>query len=290
VFVKTSKDPAVAVGHSVNPADWQITFDELMARIAGRFGRIEPRRTARAYLSALLSNTERKNCPHLAEHAGPHTMQRPLRTAQWQTDELRDDLREYVIEHLGHDGGMLIVDETGFMKKGDGSAGVQRQYTGTAGKIENSQVGVFLAYASPHGRTLIDRRLYLPAHSWLTDAPRCQAAGVPQEIGFATKPALAAQMLTAALDAAIPAAWVSGDEVYGQDPKLRTLLESRQIGYVLAIAGNRRVTLEGTQASAAQIAATVADRHWHHYSAGAGAKGPRFYAWAWARIDTDHSG
>jgi SRSO17 transposase len=293
VFVKTSKDPAVAVGHSVNPADWQITFDEMMARIAGRFGRIEPRRTARAYLSALLSNIERKNCWHLAEqagHAGPHAMQRLLRTARWQADEIRDDLREYVIEHLGHDSGVLIVDETGFVKKGDGSAGVQRQYTGTAGKIENSQIGVFLAYASPRGRALIDRRLYLPARSWLADAPRCQAAAIPEEIGFATKPALAAQMLTAALEAAVPAAWVSGDEVYGQDPKLRDLLESRRVGYVLAIAGNRRVNLEGAEASAAQIAASVADRHWHRYSAGAGAKGPRFYAWAWARIDTGHSG
>ncbi|MFB9629995.1 IS701 family transposase [Nonomuraea helvata] len=258
-----------------------------MSRIASRFGRIEPRRTATAYVRGLLSDLEAKNCWNLAEHAGltgPQAMQRLLRTACWDADAVRDDVRGYVIEQLGQDG-VLIVDETGFLKKGGGSAGVQRQYTGTAGRIENSQVGVFLAYATPRGRALLDRRLYLPEHTWLADRGRCAKAGVPEQTAFATKPALAAEMIADALDAGLSARWVSGDEVYGQDPRLRGLLEQRRIGYVLAIAGNRRVNLDGIDRSAADIAAGVADRHWHRYRAGQGVKGPRWYAWAWARID-----
>lgn len=150
---------------------------------------------------------------------------------------------------------------------------MQRQYSGTAGRIENCQLGVFLAYATPSGRALPDRRLYLPAHTWLADPARCQAAGVPDEIAFATKPALATGMVLAALEAGVPACWVAGDEVYGQDPRLRAALEERRMGYVLAIAGNRRVELEGVHLSAAEVAARVADRHWHHYRAGQGAKG-----------------
>lgn len=277
----------MAVADTVDPDGWMVTFNDLMGRIAGRFGRIEPRRTATAYVRGLLSDLDRKNCWNLAEHAGltgPQAMQRLLRTACWHTDAVRDDLRDYVIEQLGYDG-VLIVDETGFLKKGAGSAGVQRQYTGTAGRIENSQVGVFLAYATARGRALVDRRLYLPQHSWLANPMRCAKAGVPEQAAFATKPALAAEMIDAALDTGLPTRWVSGDEVYGQDPRLRALLEQRGVGYVLAIAGNRRVNLDGTDRSAAGIAADVADRHWHHYRAGQGVKGPRWYAWAWARID-----
>jgi SRSO17 transposase len=277
----------MAVADTVDPDGWMVTFNDLMSRIAGRFRRVEPRRAATAYVRGLLSDLERKNCWNLAEHAGlsgPQAMQRLLRTARWDADAVRDDLRGYVAEQLGEDG-VLIVDETGFVKKGSGSAGVQRQYTGTAGRIENSQVGVFLAYATTRGRALLDRRLYLPEHSWMADPERCLAAGVPDDAAFATKPALAAAMIAAALDAGLSAQWVSGDEVYGQDPHLRGLLEQRGVGYVLAIAGNRRVNLEGTDSSAADIAAGVADRHWHRYRAGQGAKGPRWYAWAWARID-----
>lgn len=277
----------MAVAGTVDPDGWMVTFNDLMSRIAARFGRIEPRRAATAYVRGLLADLERKNCWNLAEHAGlsgPQAMQRLLRTARWDADAVRDDLRGYVTEQLGCDG-VLIVDETGFLKKGGGSAGVQRQYTGTAGRIENSQVGVFLAYATARGRALLDRRLYLPEHSWLADPARCRAAGVPEQATFATKPALAAEMIADALDAGLSARWVSGDEVYGQDPRLRTLLEQRRIGYVLAIAGNRRVNLEGADRSVADITADVADRHWHHYRAGQGAKGPRWYAWAWARID-----
>ncbi|SDK62492.1 SRSO17 transposase [Nonomuraea maritima] len=277
----------MAVADTVDPDGWMVTFNDLMGRIAGRFGRVEPRRTATAYVRGLLSDLGRKNCWNLAEHAGlsgPQAMQRLLRTACWDADAVRDDVRGYVAEQLGEDG-VLIVDETGFLKKGSRSAGVQRQYTGTAGRIENSQVGVFLAYATARGRALVDRRLYLPEHSWLADPARCAQAGVPEEAAFATKPALAAEMIAAALDTGLSARWVSGDEVYGQDPRLRALLERRRVGYVLAIAGNRRVNLAGLDRSAAGVAAGVADRHWHRYRAGQGAKGPRWYAWAWARID-----
>jgi SRSO17 transposase len=191
--VKTSEDRVRAAADSVDPDRWMVTFDDLMHRIASRFGRIEPRRTAGGYVRGLLSDIERKNCWNLAEQAGltgPQAMQRLLRTACWDADAVRDDVRGYVTEHLGGSG-VLIVDETGFLKKGNRSAGVQRQYTGTAGRIENSQVGVFLAYATPRGRALIDRRLYLPEHSWLADQSRCRAAGVPAQTAFATKPALA---------------------------------------------------------------------------------------------------
>lgn len=267
-------------------------FDEVMARIAGRFGRVEPRPTAHAYLLGLLSGVERKNCWQLAEHAGhvrPGPMQRLLRYARWDADAVRDDLRTYVADHLGTDGGVLIVDETGFVKKGQSSAGVQRQYTGTAGRIENSQVGVFLALATSRGRALIDRRLYLPEQSWCTDAERRHAAGIPQTVQFATKPRLAGEMIVAALDAGITASWATGDEAYGQDPQLRTALEARGIGYVLAVACSTRVRLNHnrTPARADVLAQRLPATAWQRHSAGPGAKGPRYYDWAWIHIGSD---
>jgi len=262
-------------------------LDELMGRVAARFGRVEPRRTARAFVAGLLSGTERKNCWWLAEWAGHHSpdaMQRLLRTARWDADLMRDDLRSFVAEHLGHRDGVLIADETGFVKKGTCSAGVQRQYTGTAGRIENTQVGVFVAYVSPRGRALIDRALYLP-RSWAGDPDRCRAAGVPPGTVFASKPALARQMLARALDAGVPAAWVAADEVYGADPALRAALERRGTGYVLAIACHRRVTSGGVTLRADDLAARLPTRAWQQLSAGPGAKGPRYYDWAWAALD-----
>jgi SRSO17 transposase len=226
--VWTLEDRALAAGHSVDRARWRASFDQTMARIAGLFGRVEPRAAARAYLLGLLSGTERKNCWRLAEHAGhsrPGPMQRLLRSARWDADALRDQVRRYVVDHLGTADGVLVVDETGFLKKGRASAGVQRQYTGTAGRIENSQVGVFLAYASSRGRALIDRRLYLPEQTWCQDADRCRRAGVPDDVVFATKPRMALRMITAALDAGVNSSWVTGDEAYGQGPGLRSGLE-----------------------------------------------------------------
>lgn len=282
----------MAAADSVDPERWIVTLNDLLGRIAGRFGRIEPRRAAGAYVRGLLADIDRKNCWNLAEHAGqagPQAMQRLLRTARWDADAVRDDIRASVIERLGP-GGVLIVDETGFEKKGGSSAGVQRQYSGTTGRVENCQIGVFLAYATSNGRALIDRRLYLPEHSWLADAARCEHAGVPAATRFATKPALATAMIVAALEANVDTRWVSGDEVYGQDPRLRATLEERQVGYVLALAANRTLVLDGMQMSAAHVAARIADRHWHRYSAGNGAKGHRLYAWAWARIDEHRPG
>ncbi|MFF4648132.1 IS701 family transposase [Streptomyces sp. NPDC001389] len=267
-------------------------FDQVMARIAGRFGRVEPRASARAYLLGLLSKAERKNCWQLAEQAGhvrPGPMQRLLRYARWDADAVRDDLRAYAVEHLGTDDAVLIVDETGFVKKGHASAGVQRQYTGTAGRIENSQVGVFLAYATSRGRALIDRRLYLPEQSWCSDPERRHAAGIPEEVQFATKPRLAWEMIAATLDAGVEAAWVTGDEAYGQDPRLRAALEARGTGYVLAVACSMRVRINHgrTPVRADTVTGRLPATSWQRHSAGNGAKGPRHYDWAWIHIGTD---
>jgi SRSO17 transposase len=285
--VTTDNDLAVAAGHSVDPGRWAAGLDEVMGRIAGRFSRVEPRRRARAFLLGLLAELPRKNCWTIAELAGdatPGGMQHFLAAASWDADGVRDDLREYVIEHLGDPGAVLVVDETGDLKKGSATAGVQRQYSGTAGRIENCQVAVFLTYAAPAGHALIDRALYLPK-SWTADAGRCQAAGIPAGTVFATKPKLAREMIGRALDAGVPASWVAGDEVYGSDPGLRKDLETRQIGYVLAIARTHQVATCAGPAPAGQIAARLPRSAWQRYSAGPGSKGWRYYDWAWARID-----
>jgi SRSO17 transposase len=266
----------------VGPAGWSVGVDELLDRIASRFGRIECRRRVRGFLLALLADLPRKNCWTLAEHAGnatPDGMQHLLARAVWDTDGVGADLRDYVVEHLADPGAVLVIDETGDVKKGSRTVGVQRQYTGTAGRIENSQVAVYLTYSAAGGHALIDRELYLP-RSWTDDPARCAAAGVPAHVGFATKPALATAMLVRALDARVPASWVTGDEVYGADPDLRTALEARRIGYVLAIAGNRRLPTAAGPIRADVLAAALPRRAWQRLSAGSGAKGQRYYDWA----------
>ena len=265
---------------------WAAGLEALHARIAGRFARAEPRRRALAYLRGLLGNVGRKNGWQLAEHAGeatPDGMQRLLATADWDPDLVRDDLRAYVVEHLGDPGAVLVVDETGFLKKGTTSVGVQRQYSGTAGKVDNCQVGVFLAYASAKGRAFIDRELYLPER-WTEDPERCKAARVPEEIGFGTKPELAQLMLERALDAGVPAAWVTADEVYGGSPTLRQWLEGRGVWHVLAVKCTELLAVDGPQGavrtSTEQLAAAVPAEQWIACSAGHGAKGRRLYDWA----------
>ena len=284
----------MAAGHSVDgdPAFWQAGLDELLVRVAGRFGRVEPRRRARAFVCGLLADLPRKNCWTLAEHAGdasPDGMQHLLARAAWDHDGVRDDLRAYLVEHLGDPGAVLVVDETGDLKKGTQTVGVQRQYTGTAGRVDNAQVAVLLAYASPAGHGVIDRELYVP-RSWTRDPDRLRAAGVPDQVGFATKPALAQAMICRALDAGVPAAWVTGDEVYGADPRLRACLEARQIGYVLAVACDHPVVAGGTAWRADRLRQRVPPRAWQCVSAGRGAKGHRFYDWAFVQLDPDDPG
>ncbi len=229
-----------------------------------------------------MSDLPRKNCWTIAEHAGhatPDGLQHLLARASWDDDGVRDDLRDYVVDGLGDTGTVLVVDETGDVKKGVRTVGVQRQYTGTAGRIENSQVAVYLTYATDAGHAFIDRALYLP-RSWTTDAERRTRAGVPDDIDFATKPALARQMITRALDAGVTASWVAGDEVYGGNPYLRTELEDRGVGYVLAVACSHQVDTGAGTHRADEIAKCLPRQAWQRLSAGDGAKGPRIYDWA----------
>jgi SRSO17 transposase len=219
--VWTQEDLAVAAGKSIDPGRWRVELDGLMARFASRFARLESRRLARDAVVGLMSGLEVKNCWTLAEHAGhdsPDGLQHLLRKAKWDTDGVRDDLRRYVVERLGETDAVLVVDETGDLKKGAHTVGVQRQYTGTAGRIENAQVAVYLTYASAAGHALIDRELYLP-RVWADDTDRREQAGVPATVKFATKPALATEMITRALDAGVAAHWVAGDEVYRRGPE-----------------------------------------------------------------------
>jgi SRSO17 transposase len=261
------------------------------------FIRPEPRRQAGLYLEGLLSEVQRKNGWQLAEQIGdarPWRTQRVLSHVQWDQDAARDICRDYVIEHIGHPDGVLVVDEPGFLKKGTHSAGVARQYSGTAGRIENCQVGVFLAYASSKGHALIDRALYLP-EAWCADAGRRAEAAIPEDVVFATKPPLARQMIVRALDAGVPCAWVLGDEVYGSDHTLRRLLEQREQPYVLTVRSNEKLwatkhAREGVRAkktgwyTAAELAEACPAGAWQRLSAGAGSKGERFYDWTCLRL------
>jgi SRSO17 transposase len=280
--VWTTEDRAVAAGLRVDLDRWRREFDGLMLRVGGRFARVEPRRRMAGFVAGLLAGLPRVNCWSIAEHAGedcPRGMQRLLSSAVWDEAGVRDDLRGYVLEHFADPGAVLVVDETGDLKKGAMTVGTQRQYTGTAGRIENAQVAVYLTYAAPAGSAFIDRALYLP-RSWTGDPVRCQAAGVPAGTAFATKPALARQMIGRALDAGTPAAWVTGDEVYGQDPQLRAGLARRGLGYVLAVAKSHPVTTGIGTRPAIDLARRLPARAWQRLSAGPGAKGPRWYDWA----------
>ncbi len=263
--------------------EWPDEFAAVVGRIGPRFARSEARAHAAAYLRGLLGRAERKNGWQLAEAVGdatPYGLQQFLYRAAWDPDAVRDDLRDYVVAHLGDPGGVLVVDETGFLKKGDKSVGVQPQYSGAAGRTANAQVGVFLTYASPRGHTFLDRALYLP-ESWTDNRDRCRGAGIPDEVAFATKPAQAQAMLERALGADVPAAWVTADSVYGAVKYLRVWLEARPIGYVLAVSG--KDTVVGPDWRRRRMSTYLADPPadgWRRLSAGDGAKGPRWYDWA----------
>jgi SRSO17 transposase len=263
-------------------------LDELMLRAGRHFRRPEPRRRARAFVLGLLAPLPRKNCWTIAEQAGdatPDGMQHLLARACWDADGVRDEVRGFVIEQLGDPQAVLVADETGDLKKGTATAGVQRQYTGTAGRIENAQVAVYLGYASPAGYTLVDRELYLP-QSWTSDPGRCKAAGIPQDTGFATKPELAWRMIERATTAGVPFGWFAGDEVYGDNGKLRSRLETAQIRYVLAVSCDHRIPAgAGRALRADELAARLPGRAWQRLSAGNGAKGHRYYDWAWVTIN-----
>jgi SRSO17 transposase len=261
---------------------------ELSERIAPRFGRAEVRSRVGRYLRGLLASVERKNGWQLAEELGDsnaHGVQRLMAEADWDEEVVRDDLRAYVIEHLGETGGILAVDETGFIKKGKKSAGVARQYSGTAGRRENSQVGVFLLYASSKGAAFIDRALYLP-EEWTADRVRCREAGIPDKVAFATKGELAQQMLSRAFAAGVPADWVVGDTVYGYD-ELRLWLDEQQKNYVLAVPETHMIWVQGRQQPVGLVAALLPEEAWVVLSAGEGSKGPRLYEWAWLQLPAE---
>ncbi len=269
---------------------WAVGLSALHQRIAKHFVRAEPRQQAYEYLRALLSPIERKNGWQIAEHSGaasPDGVQRLLATAQWDADKVRDDLRAYVVEHLGHPDAVLVVDETGFLKKGTKSVGVKRQYCGTAGKRENCQVGVFVAYASPTGRTFLDRELYLP-EEWADDPARRTEAGVPETVTFATKPQIARQMLKRTLKAGVPAGWVTADSVYGGTYQFRHDIVKRQVRYVVGVTSTQAIWVWDTggprQRPIREVVQRVTPEGWTRLSAGDGAKGPRLYDWAWGVI------
>jgi SRSO17 transposase len=273
------------MARSEDGSGWSAAFVALVSGLAPRFGRIEARRRLAAYLRGLLAPIERKNGWQLAEAAGdatPDGVQEFLSRVHWDADAVRDDLRSYVAEHLGDVDAVLVLDETGFLKKGAKSAGVQRQYSGTAGRIENCQIGVFLGYAGRYGRALIDRALYLP-ESWTADPARRARARVPEEIAFTTKPKLGLAMLERAHGVGLPFSSVTADSVYGADHTLRRWLQGKGLGYVLAVTRAQRLGFGRVE----DRLEALTSRAWHRLSAGDGAKGPRLYDWAYLPYGSD---
>jgi len=269
-------------------ARWAQALARLHARFAPRFARPEPRRRALAYLQGLMSSIERKNGWQLAEHAReatPYGMQRLLSQAVWDAGLVRDELRSYVYEHLGEQGAILVIDETSFPKEGEKSAGVQVQYCGTTGVVENCQVAVFLDYATSRGHALIDRELYLPK-AWVDDPERCREAGIPQTVHFQTKCELARQMVERVHLAQIPIAWVVADTVYGNNLDLRTWLEAQGYPYVLAVACDETVGMRPPDGRRRQVevreveALVLKAQDWQRLSMSEGTKGPRLFDWA----------
>jgi SRSO17 transposase len=262
---------------------------EVYKRIAPHFRRAQVRKRAQRFLEGLLAPVERKNGWQMAEalgEHGPRGVQRLLGEADWDEEAVRDDLRRYVIDHLGEANGILVMDETGFIKKGKKSAGVARQYSGTAGRRQNSQIGVFLLYATSQGAAFVDRELYLP-EEWTGDRVRCREAGIGEEVPFATKGELAQRMLARAFAAGVPAQWVVADTVYGYD-EMRRWLEEQERHYVLAVPETHTVWIAGQAQPVGLVAALLPKEAWTVLSAGEGSQGPRLYEWAWLALSPEH--
>jgi SRSO17 transposase len=266
---------------------WVQSLFSLHARIAPRFARSEPRRRVLAYLQGILSDTARKNGWQLAEHARearPDGMQRLLSQAVWDTNGVRDDLRAYALEHLGTESAILVIDESGFPKRGHKSAGVGLQYCGITGQVQNCQVGVFLTYVTARGHTLIDRELYLPL-DWCEDRERCQAAHIPESVHFQTKPELAIQMLERMQEVGCPMAWVVADTVYGGNLDLRTWLQAHGYHYVMAVACDEPVGIVTADGQRRRVevreveALLLQEQDWQRLSMSEGTKGPRLFYW-----------
>jgi SRSO17 transposase len=262
---------------------WADALADLHERIAHRFARSEVRERARRYLVGLLERVERKNGWQLAEaigEPGPRGVQRLLSAATWDADAVRDDLRAYVVDHLGDPAsGVLIIDDTGFVKKGDKSCGVGRQYTGTVGDTANAQVGVFLAYASEKGAAFVDRALYLP-RGWTDDPGRCREAGIPATVRFATKLALAQRMLARAFAAGVPAGWVVADSAYGRSHGFRRWLEERECAYALMVPTTHAVRYLGRRQTVVKLVARLPDDVWKTVTVGAETPSADRQVWA----------
>ncbi len=274
--------------------EWASGLDDVLARISPLFYRTESRKHAEQYFRGLLSPIERKNGWTIAEHVGelePKALQRFLNLSPWDADALLDLNREYAMEHLADPGGILVADPTGFAKKGTKSVGVQRQYSGTLGRIDNCQIATFLAYVTPtRDRVLLDRRLYLPRKSWMADPARCAEAGVPPEVTFATRPAQVQDMIEAARAAGVPFAWFTADEEFGQNPGLCDYLQDSRVPYVMVVPKNTQfIDTGGTMVQFDVLAGRLRPNAWQRRACGIGSKGFRVYDWALMEsVDPDH--
>jgi SRSO17 transposase len=279
-------------------AAWDQEFRDVCARLDGLFYRTDSRAHARHYVRGLIASLERKNGWTIAEYSGnpePKALQRLLNLSPWDADEARDLVCAYAMEYFSDPRGVLIADPTGFAKKGNKSAGVQRQYSGTLGRIDNCQIGVFLAYANTAGdRVLIDRELYLPDESWCADPTRRAGAQVPEKVTFATRPKQVEGMIARAVVAGVPFAWFAADEEFGQNPGLRTYLETEGIAYAMAVPKNTDISTgaissaTGVATLVKHVASRLKPHDWSRRACGIGAKGFRVYDWALVDVGDGH--
>jgi len=296
--LSTSTSPQVVYDGAVTRADldsWNSDLEELFTRMGPVFYRTESRRHAEQYLRGLLAPIQRKNGWTIAEYVGesePKALQRFLNLSPWNVDRLLELNRDYVLEHFASPSSILVADPTGFPKKGTKSVGVQRQYSGTLGRIDNCQIATFLAYVTPdRDRVLLDRRLYLPKDSWLADPARCAEAGVPAETTFKTRPEQVIEMIDAARAAGVPFSWFTADEEFGQNKGLREHLQKAGISYVMAVPKNtlHTDTATGREIQLQHVAVNLNHTAWQRRACGIGTKGFRIYDWALiADADTDH--